>query len=113
MLARFSIENSMEAREVGLPAARMALLLQPDDPATLDLMGWTMMYFHDWASAERFLQQAIQRDADFVSAHLHLGQLYVQTGQYALAKKHLLQVVSLDQTGFAGVVAQRLLDGLQ
>ncbi len=112
LLARFSIENGMEAREVGLPAARMALLLQPDDPSTLDLMGWTMMYFHDWPSAERFFQQAIQRDAVFVPAHLHLGQLYMQTGEASLAKKHLLQAVSLDQEGFTGVMAQRLLDGL-
>jgi tetratricopeptide (TPR) repeat protein len=113
LLTRFSIENGIEARETGLPAARMALLLQPEDPATLDLMGWTMMYFHDWPSAERFLQQAIQHDATFVSAHLHLGQLYVQTGQYQLAKRHLLQAVSLDQEGFSGAMAQRLLDGLQ
>lgn len=113
VLARFSIENGMKAREVGLPAARMALLLDPDDPANLDLMGWTMMYFHDWPSAERFFQQAIQYDAGYIFAHLHLGQLYVQTGQYSLAKKHLLQAVSMDQEGFAGVMAQRLLDGLQ
>ena len=112
LLARFSIENSIEARQVGLPAARMALLLQPDDPTTLDLMGWTMMYFHDWASAERFFEQALQRDASFVSAHLHMGQLYVQTGQYSSAKDHLLQAVSLDQAGFAGAMAQRLLDSL-
>ena len=112
LLTRFSIENGIEARETGLPAARMALLLQPEDPTTLDLMGWTMMYFHDWPSAERFLQQAIQHDATFVSAHLHLGQLYVQTGQYKEAKKHLLQAVSLDQEGFSGAIAQRLLDGL-
>ncbi|MDX9865802.1 MAG: tetratricopeptide repeat protein, partial [Anaerolineaceae bacterium] len=112
VLARFSIENGIEAREVGLPAARMALLLRPDDPATLDLMGWTMIYFHDWASAERFLQQAIQKDAAYGSAYLHLGQVYVHTGQHALAKRHLLQAVSLDETGFNGAIAQRLLDGL-
>ncbi len=100
ILAHFSIENGIEAREVGLPAARMALLLRPDDPITLDLMGWTLMYFHDLPSAERFLQQAIQRDETFVLAHLHLGQLYMQTGQYSMAKKHLLQAVSLDQAGF-------------
>jgi tetratricopeptide (TPR) repeat protein len=111
-LARFCIENGIEARETGLPAARKALALQPDDPAALDLMGWTMMYFQDLPSAERFLQQAIQHDAAFALAHLHLGQLYLQTGEFSLAKTHLLQAVSLDQQGFIGQMAQRSLDGL-
>jgi len=111
-LARFSIGNGIEARNVGLPAARMVLLLRPDDPAALDLMGWTMLYFHDWPSAERFLQQAIQLDEDFAPAHLHLGQVYIQMAQHQEARRHLIQAVSLDGEGFDGVMAQRLLDSL-
>ena len=112
LLARFSIDHGIEAREVGLPAARRFLALQPDDPAALDMMGWALLYFQDYPSAERFLQQAIQLEAAYAPAHLHLGQLYLQTGQYRQARNHLLQAVSLDYEGATGNLAQRLLDGL-
>ena len=112
MLARFSIDHGIDARSVGLPAARKVLFLRPDDPSALDLMGWTMLYLQDYPSAERFLQQAIQLEAAYAPAHLHLGQLYLQTGQYRKARIHLLQAVSLDQQGITGNMAQRLLDSL-
>lgn len=111
-LARFCVHNGMEVRSIGLPAARQALALRPDDPRMLDLMGWVMLYVQDLPSAERFLQQAIQHDAAFAAAHLHLGQVYLQTGQFAQARTHLLNAVSLDDTGQEARIAQRLLDGL-
>ena len=79
-LARFCLLYHMEPRSLGLPAARQALLLAPNDPRQLDLMGWVMLNLGDLTSGERFLQQALQNDSTFAAAHLHLGQLYLQSG---------------------------------
>ena len=77
-LALFSVQYNYDVPAVGLPAARQAVILAPEDPTALDTMGWTLLALEDYASAERFLQQALERDPGYPLALLHLGQLYLQ-----------------------------------
>jgi len=109
-LARFCVENSYEIRSLGLPAARQASILSPEDPVTLDLMGRVLLSLQDLPTSERFLQLAIQQDAGYAPAHLHLGQLYFESGQYDLAYQHLTLAAKLaGETDSVGQAARRML----
>ncbi len=108
-LARFSIEYGVSVQDVGLPAARQAVLLAPNDPAALDVMGWTMASLSDFASAERFLHQAVERDATYAPAQLHLGQLYLQQGNLDRAYAYLKRAAELSGQAQVGEIARRLL----
>jgi len=109
-LAAFSATSGLYLREVGLPAARQALLLQPEDAGALDRMGWVLLALGDSASAERFLQRALLLDGNYAPAHLHLGQVYLNLNQIEAARLHLLRAIELDGEGAVGSLARRLLD---
>ena len=109
-LAEFSAVHQFQPREIGLPAARNALALTSNSAQALDLMGQVMVALEDMDSAERFLQQAIQKDAGYAAAHLHLGQLYLQQKQMDKAYAALHQAARLaEKTSDTGVMANRLL----
>ena len=89
LLADFSIKYKLKLREVGLPAARQAILLNPEDPASLDVMGEVLILLEDFSSAMRFQQKAILVDPHYAPAHLHLGFIYLLQDNGDLARKHL------------------------
>jgi cytochrome c-type biogenesis protein CcmH/NrfG len=61
-------------------------------------------------SAERFLQQAIEKDASFAAAHLHLGQLYLQQNQIEKAYQPLESAFQMaGNDAETGLLAKRLL----
>ncbi|MBE0699337.1 MAG: tetratricopeptide repeat protein, partial [Anaerolineaceae bacterium] len=108
-LARFAVDYSVNVSSIGLPAARQAVVLAPNDPAALDVMGWTMVSLSDYATAERFLQQAVNRDATYPLALLHLGQLYLQEQNLDRAYSYLKRASLLAGDDTTGMVAKRLL----
>jgi tetratricopeptide (TPR) repeat protein len=108
-LAKFAVDYSVNVSTIGLPAARQAIVLAPDDPAALDVMGWTMVSLSDYATAERFLQQAVNRDATYTLALLHLGQLYLQEQNLDRAYPYLKRASLLAGEDTVGLVAKRLL----
>lgn len=108
-MARFSVQYNVDIRGVGLPAARQAVLIAPDDPGSLDVMGWTMASLGDLASAERFLQRALDKDATYAPALLHLGQLFLQQQDSGKAHPFLQQAASQAGDNATAVVARRLL----
>ena len=73
----FAVRSQYQVRQVALPAARQLLLLTPADPAALDLMGQALLLLDDPLNAERFFRRAIQSDAGYSPAHLHLAQVYL------------------------------------
>jgi tetratricopeptide (TPR) repeat protein len=110
-LARFCVANSICVRQVGLPAARQALVLAPEDPTALDTMGLVLFNLGDLVSAERFLQLAIQKENNNVPANLHLGQVYLQADRNPEALQYLKRVIQLEgQQRPLGRTAQRLID---
>jgi len=108
-LAAFSLSYEYQVRQIALPAARQALLLQPDDPESLVTMGQVLVLLGDLATAERYLNTALQIEPNQASAHLQLGLLYILRGdrQAAFAKWTLVQ--SLAPGSPASDQAQRLL----
>ena len=110
-LGGFSVVHQFQTREVGLPAARQALILAPDSATALDLMGRVMQALQDMKSAERFLQQAIEKDASYAAAHLHLAQLYLQQNLFDQAYPFLMQASkNAGNDTETGLLAKRLLN---
>jgi tetratricopeptide (TPR) repeat protein len=72
-------------------------------------MGWLMVSLGDYASAERFLQQAIEKDASFSLSLLHLGQLYLQEQQLERAYPYIKRASILSGQDAIGQIAKRLL----
>lgn len=107
-LANFSVNYQVDVRGLGLPAARKAVQLAPDDAAALDVMGWTMASLGDLTSAERFLQRALAKDAAYSLANLHLGQVYLQQNPDR-AYLFLRRAADLEGESQVGKIAQRLL----
>lgn len=108
-LAHFSVEYDVDIHTIGLQAARRAVVLSPDDPGALDVMGWTMVSLGDYATAERFLQQAVDKDSTYTLAVLHLGQLYLQKQDMERAYPYLKKVSLVEGDDSLRVIAVRLL----
>lgn len=80
-LAKFSIGRNYMVQESGLGAARQAVVLSPDNPVYLDLLGSAYMILGDLDNAERFFKQALERDAEQAAILIHLGQVSYSRGQ--------------------------------
>jgi tetratricopeptide (TPR) repeat protein len=77
LLAEYAIRHELRPREVALPAARRAIALNPQDAASLDVMGQALLLLNDLAGAERFFLRAVQQENTYAPAHLHLGLVFV------------------------------------
>lgn len=110
-LAGFSIKYETQLREIGLPAARKAILLNPEDPASLDTMGEIFILLQDLYSGIRFLERAIAAQPDYAPAHLHLGFAYLLIGNDDLARKYLTYASTFaTQDSVTAQHARRMLD---
>jgi tetratricopeptide (TPR) repeat protein len=95
LLAIFCAQNNVNVRDVGVPAAQKAVILDGEAPASLDILGWLLTLDARYEEAERMLNRALELDPQNGSAHLHLGMLYLQTNDRALAHDHLIQARDL------------------
>lgn len=75
-LARFCGEYKVEIQEIGLPAARQALLIDEKNWEALDSLGWLFLILEDYTSAERFFTSAYKEAPESALVNLHLGQLF-------------------------------------
>jgi tetratricopeptide (TPR) repeat protein len=112
LLVHFYLDHLYQVQERGMSAAEAAVALAPDDARTHDLLGWAGYLTGRLAEAEQALIQSLSLDPDLVSAHYHLGALYVTTSQQDLARQRLQRAVDLDTTGYYRARAEQLLDEL-
>jgi tetratricopeptide (TPR) repeat protein len=108
LLATFCIQYDFEP-EIGLAAAQQAVDLSPNDPRSLDVLGWTYLHSGKPADAEQYLKKALEQAPNLASAHLHLGILYLQKGQSGSARSQLEQALALAGEDPLGQQAQQLL----
>jgi tetratricopeptide (TPR) repeat protein len=108
--ALFCIRYNVDLRNIALPAAREAVILAPEDPESLDVMGQVLFQLEDLVNAERFYQRALENDPSYAPAHLHLGQLYIIEEKLALAREHILQVLDLSKDPFILDQAERMME---
>ncbi len=74
-MAAFSLKYEYQLHQLALPAARKAVILSPNDAATLDLMGQVLFKLNDLTNSGRFFERALQANSQYAPAHLHLGLL--------------------------------------
>ena len=110
LLAIFCAENNVRLEDVGLPAAQQANLLAPNDPATLDALGYVFLSTGRYASAETFLLQAIDINPEFFPAHIHLAMTYLSQGNQPAAFNTLTYVRDAEGAGVYAETAKQLLD---
>ncbi len=109
LLAGFSMQYQIQVRELGLPAARRAVTLNPSDPQSLDTLAQTLLYLGDWLNAERFLRRALAIDSDYAPAHLHMGLVFYYRGDASRAELEFDLAESLAPGSWTAEQANRLL----
>ena len=72
-LAQYAMDNQIQIHQLALPAARQAIMLDPHDAISLDVMAQVMLMLLDYPSAVRFSTSAVQSDPTYAPAYLHLG----------------------------------------
>lgn len=112
LLAAFSIAHEFELSDTGLPAARNAVVLDPEDPAALDLAGYAHFLLGDLVTAERLIIRSLELDPTSAPARLHYGLLLSAAGRTREALTQLSAAASLGGTSPAGQYAQRALTQL-
>ncbi len=110
VLAGFTVNFNYRVSDIGLPAARQAVALAPEDPANLDVLGQVLAVLEDLTTAERLFQRALAQDSHFSPAYLHLGMVYLTEGNRPAAIQALSQAVRFANTQALKDQAQRLLD---
>lgn len=110
LLAQFALDNNIQIHELALPAARQAVLLNPQDANSLDVMAQVMLELVDYRSAERYSIKAVQSDPKFAPAYLHLGTAYLYQGNSDLARLWLSRAESVDPSSWVAAQAARFLD---
>jgi Tfp pilus assembly protein PilF len=98
-LSRFYTDVRGFGCEKGLPAARETLALHPDDPASFDAIGWSLMLCNQPKDALSGLEGAVKAAPDVPRYHLHLAKAYKALGRYADAREQYNRVLDLDPGG--------------
>ena len=80
LLATFSLEYEFGLREIGLVAAREAMMLSADDAASFDLLGYSHFLLGNFPLADRYLWEAIQLDPSLPAPSYHRGLLLLAAG---------------------------------
>ena len=109
LLAQFSTANEIEVQTLGLPAARNAFVLKPDDPAATDTLGYAHLLLGNLHLADRLLWRAINLEPHRAASQLHLGLLRQAQGDLIRARASLKMAIQLDQDGSTGQLARRVL----
>jgi tetratricopeptide (TPR) repeat protein len=97
--AEFYFGGDLEVMETGIPAARQAAILAPQDPQAIDLLGFGWFLMGDLPTAERLFWRALDQDPTYVPAFLHLGMVAESRNDLRLAVGFYRQAVALDPQG--------------
>lgn len=109
LLAQFAFQNNTLIEEVGLAAARQALLLNDQDPLALDLMGFGYYLLNDLSTAQRFLSQALEISPDEPRLWFHMGLVSLASGETQRAYDQLIRAVDLNPSSPVAEQAIRVL----
>jgi tetratricopeptide (TPR) repeat protein len=109
-LAEFSLRNNLDLAGTGLPAARRLVELANNDWQSDDIAGQILLETNNLVGADVLLKKAMELDPTQAAPFLHLGLLYLQTGDRASALSNLNQAKAFDPDGPIGWQASRLLE---
>lgn len=99
-LVNFCIRYQIYVQEVGVPAARIAVNLEPENPDAQAVMGEMLLLQSDADSAIRFFTRAVELD-EHNSAYLYyLAECYRRTNDRSLAYQYYVK--ALEEEGNFG-----------
>ena len=97
--------------EIGLPAARRALVLDANDPEALTLMAVaSQKTSQSFAEALKLLDAALEIDPDYFEAHIEIATLYLRLGEFQFAKDHFQYALEFSVTSGQKEQAGQLMD---
>ena len=99
VLARFYMDVRGFGCEKGLPAARQAVSLRPDDPAGFDAVGWSLVICKRPEDSLSSLREAVARSPDEPRYRFHLARAYRDLGRYSEARDQYAWASDLDPGG--------------
>ncbi len=109
LLARFYIDNDYRVADYGLPAARQAVALAPNNAQAIDTLGFALVLTGDLSNGQKLLEQALALAPQSASVYYHLGLLHSRQGQFVDAALMLDQALKLDPDGYYGGLALQAL----
>ena len=112
-LAEFCVLYAYQVKEIGLPASRIAVQLDPTDAESLDILGQVLLALDDKLNAVKLFQQALENDPAYAPAHFHLGIYYSAVDDIDRTVYHLQQVLLHTDNPALYDQAQRLLANYQ
>jgi tetratricopeptide (TPR) repeat protein len=110
-LANFYIRYEMNLRDEALAAARQAVILDDENPESLDILAQIYLLMDSPHIARRFLRRAIEIDPQFTPALLHSGLINILEGDRIAAYQNFIlarQLSPIDSLTYDQ--AQRLLE---
>jgi tetratricopeptide (TPR) repeat protein len=105
--AAFHIDQVYHVRDRGLPVAKRAIALLPDEAVAHDLYGWGLFLSGDVPQARAALEKALSLDATRATTHYHLAQVYARLGDISRARAHYERVIDLDTSNTLRPQAER------
>lgn len=109
-LVDFALAYDFQVEGIALPIARRLVVSEPRDPANLALMGRVMIKTGDLLNAKRFLIRSLEYNPDYAPAHLHLGLVYILTGDEASALQEFQLASNLAPNSSIADQATRLME---
>jgi Flp pilus assembly protein TadD len=110
ILAQASLGHEFNVAAIGQPAARNALALDPDNPTTIDALGYSYYLLGDFDYADRLITRAIGLEPLNPLVQYHLGLLRASQNHYQQSKAAFEMALLLDPEGGIGKLAERALD---
>ncbi|HLA07459.1 MAG TPA: tetratricopeptide repeat protein [Anaerolineales bacterium] len=104
-LAIFCGQNTVNLKDIGIPAAQRAVVIS-DEAVNLDVLGWMLLLDRRYEEAGRILTAALEKDSQDASIYLHLGMLYLQTEDRTRAFDHLIRARDLGSIEAAALLSQ-------
>jgi tetratricopeptide (TPR) repeat protein len=109
-LVAFCLANNVDVAGIGLPAARKLIGLAPGNWESYDLAGQAEFILEQYSAAAIYFKKAIRMDPYQAGPALHLGLVYLQSGDRNSAWFNFNLAKSIDPKGPIGWQAGRLLE---
>lgn len=108
-LAQFYTGYLIAVADKGLPSAKEAVRLAPDDAKAHSLLGWAYYLTGDLATAQAELEEALALNPRYAAAHYYLAAVLSARGQPDAARLETERAASLDPGGEMGRRARQML----
>lgn len=110
LLAQASLNHEYAIENIGLPAARNAVAINPKSGMAYDALGYYYYLLGDFDFSDRFLTRAVELEPLNPSIQYHIGILRASQDQYLDSKAAFEMAFFLDPEGSIGEMARRALE---